>query len=141
MHDIECTHLDPSYPHPLGALPPRQQTKVIYVVTLAAACVVNAVNVLFTLAALKAKEIFTPRVKWSPLSFVALTHEVSSSYVMITLLSSLIQIHRTEDGGLFLWAFGFDKLDLVSPYFAGLISVTGLKPIRSRICYAIVHCG
>lgn len=55
-------------------------TKVIYVIALAAACVVNAVNMLFTLGALKAKKIFTPGAKWSPLSFVVLTHEVSTSY-------------------------------------------------------------
>ena len=51
-------------------------TKVIYVVALSAACLVNAVNIPATLAALKARKIFTPAGKWSPLSFMKLTHEV-----------------------------------------------------------------
>ncbi|CAN0496330.1 unnamed protein product, partial [Laminaria digitata] len=54
---------------------PAPPTKVIYVVTLTAACLVNAVNMLSTLAALKGKNIFTPLGKWSPLSFMKLTHE------------------------------------------------------------------
>lgn len=45
--------------------------------TLAAACLVNAVNILATLASLKARKIFTPDGKWSPLSFMKLTHEVN----------------------------------------------------------------
>lgn len=51
-------------------------TKVIYAVTLTAACLVNAVNILATLVSLKARKIFTPDGKWSPLSFMKLTHEV-----------------------------------------------------------------
>lgn len=50
--------------------------KVIYVVLLAVACLVNAANLLSTLASLKAKHLFTPEGKWSPLSYIKLTHEV-----------------------------------------------------------------
>lgn len=46
---------------------------------LTAACLLNVVNVLFTLAALKGKHIFSPTGKWSPLSFMKLTHEASVS--------------------------------------------------------------
>eukprot|EP00903_Cladosiphon_okamuranus_P016395 g15119.t1 len=49
--------------------------QVIYVVALTAACLVNGVNILATLASLKARKIFTPDGKWSPLSFMKLTHE------------------------------------------------------------------
>lgn len=55
-------------------LSPYSSMQVLYVVTLSVATVVNVVNALYTLAALKAKRLFTPGVKWSPLSFVALTH-------------------------------------------------------------------
>lgn len=65
--------------------PHANLTKVIYVISLAAACVVNAVNMLFTLGALKAQKIFTPGAKWSPLSFVVLTHEVSTSFRYATI--------------------------------------------------------
>ncbi|CAM9116416.1 unnamed protein product, partial [Laminaria digitata] len=53
----------------------HRATRVIYVVALTAACVVNAVNMLFTLGAFKAKKLFIPAEKWSPLSFVVLTHQ------------------------------------------------------------------
>ena len=58
--------------------PRRPRSKVIYVVALAIACLVNTVNMLSTLGALKGKSIFTPLGKWSPLSFMKLTHEASS---------------------------------------------------------------
>lgn len=59
---------------------------------MVAACLVNALNVLSTVAALKAKNIFTPHGKWSPLSFMKLTHEVS-------LCSALeADAARTRDG-------------------------------------------
>lgn len=51
--------------------------KVIYAVAVAVACIVNAVNALQTVAALIAAKIFTPAAKWSPLSFMKLTHEAS----------------------------------------------------------------
>lgn len=50
--------------------------QVIYVVALTAACMVNAVNLLSTITALIGRQIFTPEGKWSPLSFMKLTHEV-----------------------------------------------------------------
>jgi len=50
--------------------------KAIYVVLLAVACLVNAANLMATLASLKARHLFTPEGKWSPLSFMKLTHEV-----------------------------------------------------------------
>lgn len=46
-------------------------------VSLTAACLVNAVNAISTLASLKARHIFTPEGKWSPLSYMKLTHEVN----------------------------------------------------------------
>lgn len=49
---------------------------MIYVVALTAACFVNAVNMLSTITALIGRKIFTPEGKWSPLSFMKLTHEV-----------------------------------------------------------------
>eukprot|EP00903_Cladosiphon_okamuranus_P016305 g15037.t1 len=49
--------------------------QVIYVVALTAACLVNAVNMLSTITALIGRQIFTPEAKWSPLSFMKLTHE------------------------------------------------------------------
>eukprot|EP00752_Nemacystus_decipiens_P012458 g11037.t1 len=49
--------------------------QVIYVVALTAACVLNAVNMLSTITALIGRQIFTPEAKWSPLSFMKLTHE------------------------------------------------------------------
>lgn len=55
---------------------------MIYVVALAAACVLNVVNMLSTLAALKGKHIFNPAGKWSPLSFMKLTHEASQFFVV-----------------------------------------------------------
>lgn len=67
--------------------PFANRAKVLYVVTLSVASVVNVVNALYTLAALKAKRLFTPGVKWSPLSFVALTHTVS-----ISCLTYMIQV-------------------------------------------------
>lgn len=50
--------------------------QVIYVVTLTVACVVTAVNALATITALIGRKIFTPEGKWSPMSFMKLTHEV-----------------------------------------------------------------
>lgn len=48
-------------------------------VSLTAACLVNAVNILATLSLLKARHIFTPEGKWSPLSYMKLTHEVRTA--------------------------------------------------------------
>lgn len=42
---------------------------------MTAACLVNGVAFLATLASLKARKVFTPEGKWSPLSFMKLTHE------------------------------------------------------------------
>ena len=55
-------------------------------VALTTACLVNTVNMLFTLAALKGKHIFTPFGKWSPLSFMKLTHEVPAAHTEISAL-------------------------------------------------------
>ncbi|CAM9812351.1 unnamed protein product [Ascophyllum nodosum] len=49
--------------------------KVIYIVVLSSACTVNVVNLLATLGALKARTIFTPAPKWSPLAYVEMVHE------------------------------------------------------------------
>lgn len=45
-------------------------------VALCVSCMGSAVNMLSTLVALKAKHIFIPDERWSPLSFLTLTHEV-----------------------------------------------------------------
>ncbi|CAM9111089.1 unnamed protein product [Scytosiphon promiscuus] len=49
--------------------------QVIYIVALTAACALNLVNMLSTLTALVGRQIFTPEGKWSPMSFMKLTHE------------------------------------------------------------------
>lgn len=67
--------------HTLRALPfPRVASpKVVYVVALCVSCMGSAVNMLSTIAALKARHIFIPDEKWSPLSLLTLTHDVSYS--------------------------------------------------------------
>ena len=64
-------------------------TKVIYMVALTAASLVNAVNILSTLALLKQKKLFIPGGKWSPLSFLQLTHQASREYVRPRLMNFL----------------------------------------------------
>lgn len=86
--------------HVLDALLYPCVLQVIYVVALTAACVVNAVNMLSTITALIGRQIFTPEAKWSPLSFMKLTHEVRlvvlfgylkllSAVVILSLVSKL----------------------------------------------------
>ncbi|CAM9147713.1 unnamed protein product [Sphacelaria rigidula] len=53
----------------------HEAIKVIYVIVLTSACLVNAVNLLATLGALKARSIFTPSPRWSPLIFAEMIHE------------------------------------------------------------------
>lgn len=56
----------------------KKYEQVIYIVVLTSACVVNAVNLLATLGALKARSIFTPLPRWSPLMFADMIHEASA---------------------------------------------------------------
>lgn len=84
--------------------------QVIYVVVLTAACVVNAVNMLSTITALIGRQIFTPEAKWSPLSFMKLTHEVRMSpwflvlWNLLRLLTAILLIgkqHATSEREVF----------------------------------------
>ncbi|CBJ26922.1 Glutaredoxin glutaredoxin/malate transporter fusion protein [Ectocarpus siliculosus] len=49
--------------------------QVISIVAITVASMVNAVNVLLLLGAVKGKHVFTPEAKFSPMSFTKLTHE------------------------------------------------------------------
>ncbi|CAN0297636.1 unnamed protein product, partial [Ectocarpus sp. 13 AM-2016] len=59
----------------IGALPPAGTLGVISIVAITVASMVNAVNVLLLLGAVKGKHVFTPEAKFSPMSFTKLTHE------------------------------------------------------------------
>ncbi|CAN0118074.1 unnamed protein product [Ascophyllum nodosum] len=63
--------------------------QVIYAVALALASLVNAVNILQTTAALIAAKIFIPAAKWSPLSFMKLSHEASAFREAVPKLNKL----------------------------------------------------
>lgn len=54
----------------------RNDPQVLYIVLLTAASALNIVNMLSTITALVGRHIFTPEGKWSPMSFMKLTHEV-----------------------------------------------------------------
>lgn len=89
-------------------------------VVLSAACVVSAVNMLYTLGALKSKKLFIPAGKWSPLSFVMLTHQASISYNVIPILFSFRQICRPKVAAFFSWTSTIQLDDQVVPHSAVL---------------------
>lgn len=62
----------------ISIFPKNQPPQVVYIVVLASACTVNAVNILATLGALKSRSIFTPAPRWSPLIFAEMVHEASA---------------------------------------------------------------
>ena len=69
---------DPPPSQPFFVCSSNKPLQVIYIVVLSSACTVNVVNLLATLGALKARTIFTPAPKWSPLAYVEMVHEAST---------------------------------------------------------------
>lgn len=89
---------------------------------LAAACVVNAVCGLSTLGSLKARHIFNPLAKWSPLSFMKLTHEV--------ICCSTCQAAKASS----------KKLSQECLFRAGARTSPGVEPVAGATT-GIVHCN
>lgn len=68
---------------------PSPHTSVLQVISILAitvASMINAVNVLLLLGAVKGMHVFTPEAKFSPMSFTKLTHEVRDNVWLGTFL-------------------------------------------------------
>ncbi|CAM9257536.1 unnamed protein product, partial [Sphacelaria rigidula] len=78
----------------------HEAIKVIYIVVLTSACVVNAVNLLATLGALKARSIFTPMPRWSPLIFAEMIHEASAEEAFREAVPKLEKLAAATKPGL-----------------------------------------